>query len=59
MFSDSVEVNIVMVGWLVAILLGLFLLLIKTPRNNAYIHYNLGKVTYGVAFLLFGFEIIL
>ena len=58
MFSDSVEVNIVMVGWLVAILLGLFLLLIKTPRNNAYIHYNLGKVTYGVAFLLFGFEIL-
>lgn len=58
MISESVEVNIVMVGWMVAILLGLFLLLIKTPHNAAYVHYNWGKKTCAAALLLFGGELL-
>lgn len=58
MISERVEVNIVMAGWVVAFLLGLFLLLIKGPRTSSYAHYNRGKKTCAVALLLFGGEIL-
>ncbi len=58
MITERVETNIVMAGWVVAFLLGLFLLLIKTPHNNAYVHYNWGKKTCAAALLFFGCELL-
>ena len=58
MISERVEVNIVMVAWVVAILLGLSLLLIKAPNVKSHTYYNIGKNICAVALLLFGCDIL-
>lgn len=57
MISQELELHIVLVAWVVALLLGVFLLLIKTPHNKVYIHYKKGKTICAIALLLFGIDI--
>lgn len=58
MISQELELNIVMVAWVVALLLGLFLLLIRPPHNKAYTYYKRGKTICAMALLLFGVDIL-
>ncbi len=58
MISQELELNIVLIGWVVPILLGLVLLVIKTPETQSHIYYQKGKLTCAIAFLLFGAEIL-
>lgn len=58
MISQELELNIVMIGWVVPILLGLFLLMIKTPETRSHVYYRKGKLTCAIAMLLFGSEIL-
>ena len=52
-----IEYNLVLVGWVIAILLGTILLLIKSPNATRHISYRRGKNTCALAILLFGFEL--
>ena len=56
--SLEMELNIVLIGWVVPLLLGLFLLLIKTPETHDQVYYENGKRTCATVFLLFGVEIL-
>lgn len=58
MISQELELNIVLIGWVIPILLGLVLLVIKTPETQSHIYYQKGKLTCAIAFLLFGAEIL-
>ena len=58
MISQELELNIVLIGWVIPILLGLVLLVIKTPETQSHIYYQKGKLTCAIAFLLFGVEIL-
>lgn len=58
MISEALEHNIILVGWVTAFLLGLLLLLKKSPAGPAYRNYKLGKNTCAIAMLLFGAEIL-
>ena len=58
MISQELELNIVLIGWVVPIMLGLFLLMIKTPETRAQVYYEKGKTTTAIALLLFGAEIL-
>ncbi|MBQ9556259.1 MAG: helix-turn-helix domain-containing protein [Muribaculaceae bacterium] len=55
---QTIEYNLVLIGWVVAIMLGTFLLLIKTPNENAHMSYRRGKNTCAAAILLFGLELL-
>lgn len=58
MISNELELNIVLIGWVVPFLLGLFLLMIKTPEARAQAHYEKGKTIVAISFLLFGVELL-
>jgi len=58
MISEALEYNIILLGWVIAFLLGILLLVFKTPQSRAYAYYKQGKNTLGVVFLLFGCEIL-
>ena len=58
MISQELELNIVLIGWVIPILLGLVLLVIKTPETQSHIYYQKGKLTCAIPFLLFGAEIL-
>lgn len=58
MISEDLELYIVLIGWVVPILLGLFLLKIKTPETHVQVNYEKGKTATAVAFLLFGVELL-
>ena len=58
MISQELELNIVLVAWVVALLLGLFLLMIRSPHNKAYTYYKRGKTICAIALLLFGVDIL-
>ena len=51
-----IEYNLVLIGWVVAMLLGLVLLLVKVPRDKAHLSYRRAKNTFAVILLLFGLE---
>ena len=55
---QTIEYNLVLIGWVVAIMLGAFLLVIKTPNGNVHISYCRGKNTCAAAILLFGIELL-
>lgn len=57
MDNISFEYHLVLAGWLIAVLLGTFLLFIKTPNDNSHSYYRKGKNTCAAAILLFGLEI--
>lgn len=58
MISNELELNIVLIGWVVPFLLGLFLFMIKTPEARAQAHYEKGKTIVAISFLLFGVELL-
>lgn len=53
-----IEYNLVLIGWVVAILLGTILLVIKSPNATRHISYCRGKNTCALAILLFGIELL-
>lgn len=54
---DMIEYNLVLIGWVVALLLGIALLVIKVPETAGHTSYSRGKKTGAIAILLFGAEI--
>lgn len=52
-----IEYNLVLIGWVVALLLGIALLVIKVPETAGHTAYSRGKKTGAIAILLFGAEI--
>ena len=52
-----IEYNLVLIGWVVALLLGIALLVIKVPVTAGHTSYSRGKKTGAIAILLFGAEI--
>lgn len=54
---DMIEYNLVLIGWVVALLLGIALLVIKVPETAGHTAYSRGKKTGAIAILLFGAEI--
>ena len=54
---DMIEYNLVLIGWVVALLLGIALLVIKVPVTAGHTSYSRGKKTGAIAILLFGAEI--
>ena len=52
-----IEYNLVLIGWVVALLLGIALLVIKVPETAGHTSYSRGKKTGAIAILLFGAEI--
>jgi AraC-like DNA-binding protein len=57
MITKRLEEQIVLLGWVIPVLLGLFLLMIHTPDHPANKYYKSGKNTCAIALLLFGCEI--
>lgn len=58
MDSVVIEYNLVLIGWVVAILLGIVLLLVKIPGEKAHISYSRAKNTCALTILLFGLEML-
>ena len=54
---DIIEYELVLIGWVIALLLGSLLLLIKLSAASTHRSYVIGKNTCGMAILLFGSEI--
>ena len=54
---DLIEYNLVLIGWVVALLLGMALLVIKVPETAGHTSYSRGKKTGAIVILLFGAEI--
>lgn len=54
----NIEYNLVLIGWVVAILLGLILLLVKIPGDRAHVSYRRAKNTCALTILLFGLEML-
>ena len=54
---DVIEYNLVLIGWVIALLLGTALLVIKVPRTAGHTSYSRGKKTGAIVILLFGAEI--
>ncbi|MBR4829899.1 MAG: helix-turn-helix transcriptional regulator [Muribaculaceae bacterium] len=55
---EIIEYNIILLGWVIALLLGVFLILIKPPHNKANEYFKQGKNTLGIVFMLFSFELL-
>ena len=53
-----IEYNLVLIGWVVAILLGTVLLLVKVPHDKGHVTYRRAKNTCAITILLFGLEIL-
>ena len=51
---DLIEYNLVLIGWVVALLLGMALLVIKVPETAGHTSYSRGKKTGAIVILLFG-----
>ena len=56
-YYDFIEYDLVLIGWVVALLLGSLLLLIKLPVASTHRSYVIAKNTCGLAMLLLGVEI--
>lgn len=54
---DLIEYNLVLIGWVVALLLGAALLIIKVPDNAGHMSYSRVKNICAITMLLFGSEI--
>lgn len=54
---DLIEYNLVLIGWVVALLLGAALLIIKVPDNAGHMSYSRVKNISAITMLLFGSEI--
>lgn len=54
---DVIEYNLVLIGWVISLLLGITLLIIKIPESASHSPYARGKKTGAAALLLFGAEI--
>ena len=54
---DVIEYNLVLIGWVIALLLGTALLVIKVPETAGHKSYSRGKKTGAITTLLFGAEI--
>lgn len=54
---DLIEYNLVLIGWVVALLLGAALLIIKVPDNAGHMSYSRLKNISAITMLLFGAEI--
>lgn len=54
---DVIEYNLVLIGWVIALLLGTALLVIKVPEIAVHTSYSRGKKTAAFTILLFGAEI--
>ena len=54
---DVIEYNLVLIGWVIALLLGTALLVIKVPETAGHTSYSRGKKTGAIVILLFGAEI--
>ena len=52
-----IEYNLVLIGWVIALLLGTALLVIKVPETAGHTSYSRGKNTGAIAILIFGVEI--
>ena len=55
---EAIEYNLVLIGWVVGILLGLVLLFVRLPNSKVHITYRKAKNTCAVTLLLFGLEIL-
>lgn len=55
---DVLEYNLVLVGWVIALMLGTFLLFINPPGTSAHSSYKRGKFTGAITMLMFGFELL-
>ncbi len=55
---DAIEYGIVLVGWVVGILLGTILLLVKLPADKVHFTYRRAKNTCAITIILFGLEIL-
>lgn len=58
MISQEIEYNIVLLGWVIALLLGVLMLAMKSPSGPAHTYYERGKNTCAMALILFGVEIL-
>ena len=54
---DLIEYNLVLIGWVVALLLGAALMIIKVPDNAGHMSYSRVKNICAITMLLFGSEI--
>ena len=54
---DMIEYNLVLIGWVIALLLGTALLIIKIPDNASHSSYSRGLKTCAITMVLFGVEI--
>ena len=54
----DIEYNLVLAGWLIALLLGIILLIFKTPDNEQHVYYEKGKNICAAALLIFGSELL-
>lgn len=54
----TIEYYLVLIGWVVAILLGVVLLLVRIPGEKAHFSYRRAKNTCALTILLFGLEIL-